>query len=140
MKAADQPNPTIEALLALIADFSKSHPVDPKRFYVTGISLGGFGTWDMLGRAPEKIAAAIPICGGGDPAMAPKFKDVPIWAFHGEADPVVPVSVTIDMIEALKQAGGSPKVTTYPGVEHESWKITYDDPKVIRWMFDQKKK
>ena len=140
LKAADQPNPTIEALLALVADFSKSHPVDPNRFYVTGISMGGFGTWDMVGRAPEKIAAAIPICGGGDPKLAEKFKDVPIWAFHGEADPVVPLAATTDMIDALKKAGGSPKVTVYPGVQHESWKPAYDDPELIRWLFDQKKK
>ena len=83
------------------------------------------------------IAAAVPICGGGDPSQAIKFKEVPIWAFHGEADPVVPVKSTREMISALEAAGGKPKATYYPEVEHDSWTRTYDDPAVIRWIFDQ---
>lgn len=137
LSAADQPNALLEAILALVDQTTATQPVDEKRFYLTGISMGGFATWDMLGRAPNRIAAAIPICGGGDPSQVAKFKDVPIWAFHGEADPVVPVKTTREMISALEAVGGKPKATYYPGVEHDSWTRTYDDPAVIRWLFDQ---
>jgi predicted peptidase len=135
--AADQPNPLMENLLALVTDIQGKHPADPKRFHVTGISMGGFGTWDLLGRAPGRIASAIPICGGGEPAHAAKFKDVPVWAFHGEADEVVPVSATRNMIEALEKAGGRPKATYYPGVGHDSWSRTYDNLEVIRWLLER---
>lgn len=140
LKAAKEPNPRLEAVLALVADFSRTHPVDPKRFYVTGISMGGFGTWDLLGRVPEKIAAAMPICGGGDPSIVSRFKDVPVWAFHGDIDPTVPVAATKDMVAALEKAGGTPKMTIYPGVKHDSWTMTYDNPETIRWLFSQRKK
>ncbi len=137
---AKEPNPRLEAVLALVEEFSKTHPVDPKRFYVTGISMGGFGTWDLMGRAPEKIAAALPICGGGDPSIVSRYKDVPVWTFHGDADPTVPVAATTDLIEALEKAGGKPKLTIYPGVKHDSWTMTYDNPEAIRWLFSQKQK
>lgn len=140
LSAADQPNAKLEALLALVDQTMKNQPVDRKRFYVTGLSMGGYGTWDLLGRAPEKIAAAVPICGGGDPSLAARFKDVPIFAFHGEKDSEVPVAATRNMIAALKRAGGNPKVTYYPGVDHVSWTMTYDNPAVIRWMFAQRRK
>ena len=136
LNAAGQPNALLEAVLALVTDIQKNHPVDPKRLHVTGISMGGFGTWDLLGRAPGRIASAIPICGGGEPTLAAKFKDVPVWAFHGEADEVVPVSATRNMIEALEKAGGKPKSTYYPGVGHDSWTRTYDNPEVIRWLLE----
>lgn len=137
LNAADQPNPLMDNVLALIAEIQSKHPVDPKRFHVTGISMGGFGTWDLLARAPGRIASAIPICGGGDPTLAEKFKNVPIWAFHGEADEVVPVQGTRNMITALEKAGGKPKVTYYPEVGHDSWTRTYKDIDVIRWMLEQ---
>ena len=134
---ADKPNPLLAAILALVDDSEAKNPIDPKRFYVTGLSMGGFATWDLLGRVPDRIAAAIPICGGGDPTLAERFKDVPIWAFHGEMDASVPVLRTHEMIAALEKTGGKPKSTFYPGVNHDSWTRTYNDPAVIRWMLDQ---
>jgi predicted peptidase len=134
LSAANQPNALLENVLALVGQLQKEHPIDPKRLHVTGISMGGFGTWDLLARAPGRIASAIPICGGGDPALAKKFKHVPVWAFHGEADDVVPVEGTRKMIEALEKAGGKPKATYYPGVGHDSWTRTYDNPEVLRWL------
>ena len=128
------------AVLTLVDATIKTAAVHPKRFYVTGLSMGGFGTWDLLGRVPTRIAAAIPICGGGDPSLAAKFKDVPIWAFHGEADPIVPVQGTRDMITALEKAGGKPKATFYPAVQHDSWTQTYKDQEVLRWLFAQRQK
>ena len=137
LSAADEPNALLDTVLALVAETQKSHPIDPKRLHVTGISMGGFGTWDLLGRATDQFASAVPICGGGDPALAGKFKDTPIWAFHGEADDVVPVQGTRDMVAALEKAGGKPKVTYYPETGHNSWTRTYQNPEVIRWMLSQ---
>ena len=139
LTSADKPNALLEAVIALVGETMKNQPVDPKRFYVTGLSMGGFASWDLLGRASEKIAAAIPICGGGDQALVAKYKEIPVWAFHGEADPTVPAKATREMIAALEKAGGKPKATFYPDVQHDSWTQTYADPEVIRWLFAQRK-
>jgi predicted peptidase len=136
LNAAGKPNVLLDNLLALVTSIQKEHPVDLKRLHITGISMGGFGTWDLLARAPDRIASAIPICGGGEPALTNKFKNVPVWAFHGEADEVVPASATHNMIDALKKAGGKPKSTYYPGVGHDSWTRTYDNLEVIRWLLE----
>jgi predicted peptidase len=134
LSAADQPNTLLEAVLSLVTEIQKNHPVDPKHFHVTGISMGGFGTWDLLGRATDRIASAVPICGGGSPLLAARFKDIPVWAFHGEADDVVPVQATRDMIETLEKAGGKPKATYYPETGHDSWTHTYENPELLRWF------
>jgi predicted peptidase len=139
LAAATEPNALLEAVLALVSESVKKHPIDPARIHVTGISMGGFATWDLLGRAPRLFASAVPICGGGDPRLADRFKDIPIRAFHGETDPVVPVQATRGMIEALEKAGGKPLVTYYPAVEHDSWTRTYANPEVIRWMLGHHK-
>ena len=140
LSEGEKPNQLLDAVLALVDDTTKNQPVDAKRFYVTGLSMGGYGTWYLLGSVPGRIAAAVPICGGGDPSLAAKFKDVPIHAFHGEADPVVPVCATKDMISAVEKAGGKPAATYYPGVQHDSWTKAYNDPELIRWMFEQHQK
>lgn len=139
LTATNQPNSLLEAVMALVTEIQKTQPVDAKRLHVTGISMGGFATWDLLGRAPDRISSAVPICGGGDPSLAAKFREVPIWAFHGEADNVVPVRGTRDMIDALEKAGAKPKATYYPKAGHDSWTPTYDNLEVIRWMLDQSK-
>ena len=140
LSAAAKPNALLEAVVELVDETTATQPVDPKRFYLTGISMGGFATWDLLGRIPGKIAAAIPICGGGDPLLISKYKEVPIWSFHGEADTAVPVKSTREMISALETAGAKPKVTYYPEVGHDCWTQTYNDPAVIRWILDQRQK
>jgi len=134
---ADLPNPLLDAVMKLVDDKIKRHPVDPKRFHVTGLSMGGFGTWELLARAPKRIASAVPICGGGDPKTARKFRHVPVWAIHGEADRVVPVERTRAMVQAMEKAGGKPKITCYPAVGHDSWTRSYGNPEVIRWMLEQ---
>lgn len=130
---------TIKLVLELIASLQKEYRIDQQRQYVTGLSMGGYGAWDLITRHPEMWAAAVPVCGGGDEAVAAKSVKVPVWAFHGDQDTVVKPHRSRKMIEALKKAGGEPRYTEYPGVGHNSWAPAYSDPKMIEWMFAQKK-
>lgn len=126
---------TMEIVDQLIENFS----VDTDRIYITGMSMGGFGTWDALARWPERFAAAIPVCGGGAPSTAERFADVPIWVAHGADDPTVPAVMSRQMVEALQDADAQPGYTEYPGVGHFSWLQTYSDEYMIDWLFSQKK-
>lgn len=128
-----------DLVLALIDSVSKEFRIDKKRLYLTGLSMGGYGTWELLSRKPDLFAAAVPICGGGDPKKADKLTKIPIWCFHGDKDTAVKVEKSRDMIEAIKKAGGEPKYTEYKGVAHDSWTQTYRDAKVHDWLFAQKK-
>jgi predicted peptidase len=135
----DQLAPALAAALKAVDALRKEFPIDDHRIYITGLSMGGYGTWDALAKRPELFAAAAPICGGGKPEAVSKFKDVPIWAFHGADDKTVPVEQSREMIEALKAAGAKPKYTEYPGVGHNSWAQTYADPAFYEWLFAQRK-
>jgi predicted peptidase len=134
-------NPTLPLKLALelVEKLAAELPVDGSRIYMTGLSMGGFGTWDAIARRPDFFAAALPVCGGGDVTQAPKLTHLPIWTFHGDKDITVLPSRTITMIEAIRKAGGKPKMTIYPGVNHFSWQPAYADPDVMAWLFAQKK-
>lgn len=134
-----KPSEAMASVFDLIDSFIKTKPVDPKRIYITGLSMGGYGTWDAIQRRPELFAAAVPICGGGDPILAKQIQVVPIWAFHGDKDEAVKVERSRQMIEALKDVGAEPKYTEYKGVGHDSWTKTYKDPAVYEWMFAQRK-
>jgi beta-glucanase (GH16 family)/predicted esterase len=133
------PSHAMGLAIDLLKETMGTLPVDPQRVYVTGLSMGGFGTWDILQRMPDVIAAAMPVCGGGDTHMTEKMTNVPIWAFHGGRDTVVKTQRTRDMIAAIKKVGGSPKYTEYEGVGHNSWSATYSDQAVLKWMFQQRK-
>ena len=133
-------SPVEANLLKVIADIRKEFNIDSKRLYITGLSLGGFGTWDILSRYPDMFAAAAPVCGGGDPTKAVRFAKVPIWAWHGEVDGTVNLEMSKKMIEALKAAGGDPKLTIVPNVGHDSWWTAYESPELWDWMFKQIKK
>jgi lysophospholipase L1-like esterase/predicted esterase len=113
--------------------------VDTARIYLTGLSLGGYATWHLAGKRPELFAAAVPICGGGRPEDKARLATLPIWAFHGDADPTVSVEQSRKMVEAIKQAGGEPKLTEYPGVRHDSWTRTYADGAMHEWLFAQRR-
>lgn len=126
-------------LLELIEKLCREQPIDRKRIYLTGLSMGGYGTWDLLCRKPELFAAGLPICGGGDETKAGRLTKIPIWAFHGDKDTAVKVERSRNMIEAIKKAGGKPRYTEYAGVAHDSWTRTYRDAKVVDWLFEQKK-
>jgi predicted peptidase len=132
-----QPTKPMQMVIELIEKISKDYRIDQSRIYITGLSMGGYGTWDLLARFPEKFAAAVPICGGGATASAKAFKHVPIWAFHGALDAVVPPMESRKMIAALQQAGGVPGYTEYPDIEHNSWEEAYKEPHLIHWLFKQ---
>ncbi|HZL89739.1 MAG TPA: prolyl oligopeptidase family serine peptidase [Pirellulaceae bacterium] len=127
-----------DELAKLVEHVANTYQVDPKRMYVTGLALGGTGTWDMLAKHPGKFAAAVPICGPGDPAAAEKMKGTPIWVFHGAKDQSVPIAKSEEMVEAIKKAGGNVKFTVYPEATHDSWTETYNNDEVYKWLLEQK--
>lgn len=131
------PSASMSLLLGLIDSVNQTLPIDRRRIYITGISMGGFGTWDLLMRRPDEFAAAIPICGGGDETSAHVIRDIPVWVFHGGDDQVVKTHRSRNMIEALEGVAGRPRYTEYPGVGHDSWTVTYDNPEVLQWLFEQ---
>lgn len=123
----------------LVDKLMQELPIDTTRFYVTGLSMGGFGTWEYIQRFPDKVAAAVPVCGGGDLSKAQKISEIPIWAFHGALDEVVIPEFSRKMIDSLRAEGGKPGYTEYPDVTHGSWKRAYADPNMIPWLFEQRK-
>jgi predicted peptidase len=128
----------LRMVVEIVKSVSKESSIDPVRVYVMGLSMGGFGTWDLITRHPDLFAAAVPICGGGDPYKA-KAISAKVWAFHGAADNVVPTGGTREMIDALKQAKKDPKYSEYPGVGHASWVNAWNEKELIEWLLRQKK-
>ncbi len=129
-------------LIQLLDRLENELQIDRSRVYVTGLSMGGYGTWRLVAAHPERFAAAVPICGGAasDPEkMAKTLRQVPIWAFHGGQDKVVPLSKSEKMVSAIQRAGGDVKLTVYPDVEHNSWQPTYDNPQVFEWLLEHRK-
>lgn len=127
----------IPAALEALEAFIEDHPVDRARIYVTGQSMGGFGSFGAVAARPDLFAAAMPVCGGWDPKDAAKMKGVAFWIFHGGADRTVPVEMSRAMVKALEDAGAKPEFTEYPGVGHNSWSRTYADAKAWTWLFAQ---
>lgn len=137
----EEPSENMALVMELIDRVAAEYPVNKRRIYVTGLSMGGYGTWDLISRCPDKFAAAAPICGGGDEQQASKLVNMPIWVFHGADDTTVPPERSRNMVNAIKEAGGTKiKFTEYPGVGHGSWKPAYADPELMAWMFKQKKR
>ena len=134
-----QPSESMSLALALLDKTIAEFPVDRSRIYVTGISMGGYGTWDAVQRRPELFAAAMPICGGGDTHLAWKIRDVPIWAWHGDRDTVVPFSRSRDMVAALWAVDGRIRYTEVPDCGHDVWKPAYASEDALKWLFDQHK-
>lgn len=127
------------ALNALLDEIIANHRVDRDRIYLTGLSMGGFGTWSLAAAHPERFAAIAPICGGGNLRDARRLKGLPIWVFHGAKDEVIPLSRSEDMVKAVKEAGGDVKFTIYPDVGHDSWTMTYENPELYDWLLAHKK-
>jgi predicted peptidase len=130
--------PDAERALAILDEVQKTYKTDTKRVYLTGLSMGGGGTWSLAAAYPDRWAAIVPICGGGDPANAEKIKGIPCWCFVGDRDGVVKNSR--DMIEALKKAGGEPRYSEYPYVGHNSWDSAYVTPELYPWLLSNKLK
>ncbi|HEX4997692.1 MAG TPA: prolyl oligopeptidase family serine peptidase [Terriglobia bacterium] len=130
-----------EALLAveIVEALKREFPIDPDRVYVAGQSNGGFGVWSLITERPDLFAAAIPLCGGGDPKRAAALVHMPIWAFHGDRDDVIPVSYSRDMIAAIRKAGGFPKYTEYKGVDHNVWTPAFREAGLVDWLFAQRR-
>jgi predicted peptidase len=129
-----------EALSALLDHLEKTLRVDPDRIYVTGLSMGGFGTWELAIRNPNRFAAIVPICGGGEPIFTREITHLPVWVFHGAKDEVVPLEYSQRMVKALKKYGSkSVKFKIYKHAKHDSWTKTYANPKVFAWMLEQKR-
>jgi len=130
-----------DELIRLVDHVQKNLNVDPQRLYVTGLSMGGFGTWRLAAAYPDRFAAAVPICGGGEPEkMAEPLSRVPIWAFHGAKDPVVPVAQTQRMVDAIREHNGDVRLTIYPEVQHNSWAATYDNAELYTWLLAHRRK
>ena len=116
------------------------HQVDLDRVYLTGLSMGGFGTWDWAAENPEKFAAIAPICGGGNPNNVWKIRHIPTWVFHGDSDVVVPLQMSDVMVEGMKAMDADVQFTVYPNVGHDSWTETYDNEKLYEWFLSHSRK
>lgn len=136
-----QPSPTkpMKLLMELINEAILKLPIDTNRIYITGLSMGGFGTFDAILRYPDLFAAAVPVCGGGDVSKAQSISHIPIWIFHGALDKTVKPELSQNMVEALTKAGANPGFTQYPDAGHFSWLAAYSDEMMIDWLFEQQK-
>lgn len=132
----EKPSKPMQAAIEMFEKEIAAAPVDRSRLYVSGISMGGYGTWDILQRFPEKFAAALPICGGGDTNLAARLVDIPIRVVHGDKDGAVPVSRSRSMVEALRAAGGTKiDYIEHAGAGHDVWTRTYNDVANLDWLF-----
>lgn len=132
-----EPSVPLSATSELLAHLEGSLPIDTDRIYICGLSMGGFGTWDALQRHPKRFAAAIPMCGGGDPAEVSKLTEIPIWVFHGDADAAVKVQRSRAMVAAIQNLNGKVIYTEYPGIGHNNWTMTAQNRLVWDWLFAQ---
>lgn len=126
-----------DTVVWLTKEIIENYSVDTERVYLTGLSMGGFGTWSTAVKYPQMYAAIAPICGGGDPSKAHRIKDIPIWVFHGAKDDIVPFGRSEEMYEALKEYGNI-EFTVYPEANHDSWTETYENPEFYEWLLSHK--
>ena len=126
-------------LYALLQNCKQKYRVDRNRIYLTGLSMGGFGTWSLAIEHPEEFAAIVPICGGGDTTDIWKLRHTAVWCFHGARDKNVPLALDQEMIRALQVYNPSAKLTIYPDAEHDSWTVTYNNDSLYQWLLSQKK-
>ena len=130
---------TMTLVLEMLDSLQKEFSIDPARLYVTGQSMGGAGTWDIILRNPNLFAAAVPVCANNDPSQAKRVAHMPIWVFHGENDKTVPTKASRDIVAALRELGSKVKYTEFPGVGHGSWGPAWADEELIPWLFKQRK-
>ncbi|MCA8960961.1 MAG: prolyl oligopeptidase family serine peptidase [Planctomycetes bacterium] len=128
-----------DLLIALLDHLETELRIDPDRVYLTGASLGGFGAWNLACVHPERFAAVAPVCGWGYPAEVRRMQDIPVWAFHGGEDWIVPIEEGRAMVDALRDAGGSARFTVYDDVGHGAWHRAYRDPELYEWLLAQRR-
>jgi predicted peptidase len=128
-----------ETLINLLDEIVARYDVDTERIYLTGLSMGGYGSWALASEYPDRFAAVVPICGGGSRMMSLTLKDVPIWAFHGAKDSVVPLKESKEMVDAINARGGNAKLTVYPDANHDSWTQTYDNQELYDWLLQYRR-
>lgn len=133
------PSLPMRLTMVLLDALEKEFSIDPARRYVTGLSMGGFGTLDLCVRRPGAIAAAAPICGGADDSRAIQMAGVAFWLFHGSNDGAVPVARSRSAAESLRKAGAKVKYTEYAGMGHDAWTRAYDEPGLVEWLFSQRR-
>jgi predicted peptidase len=128
-----------EVLNALLDEVIGQLPVDPDRMYLTGLSMGGYGTWALATEYPDRFAAIAPVCGAGDVDRVCALKNVPVWAFHGAKDNVVPLKGDQETVDALKKCGGEVSLTVYPDAGHDAWTQTYANPDLYAWFLKHRR-
>lgn len=134
---SEHPSANAEAVLLLIGDLCKRLPIDPRRIYLVGQSMGAFGVWDLAARRPDLFAAALPVCGGGDPAQAAAFRTLPLWTFHGASDEIIPVTRTREMAEAIRAAPAPGfRYTEYAAAGHDQCsELAFTERDLADWLF-----
>ena len=129
---------TEQPVLELLDDLEKRYRVDADRIYLTGLSMGGYGSWHFSAKAPERFAAVVPICGGGVPYLTRSLKSMPVWAFHGAKDSVVPLNESERLIKVIESNGNkNAKLTVYPEANHDSWTAAYNTNELYEWLLSQ---
>ena len=127
-------------LIELLDHIIQTHSIDQDSMCLTGLSMGGYGSWQMAADHPRRFASVVPVCGGGDPRDAEKLKALPIWVFHGDQDSAVPFQRSVEMVDAIKQAGGTKiRFTSLEHIGHNCWSATYATPELFQWISQQKK-
>lgn len=139
VKSSEHPTKAMSKVIGMLESLLPNEAIDNDRIYLSGLSMGGFGSFDLLSRKPNTFAAAVTICGGADLAKVSNYKHVPIWNAHGTKDPVVPVALSRDLVESLENVGGNIKYTEYPDGDHLVWDNIYNNPELIPWLFSQKR-
>lgn len=129
----------LSAVVELLEELRGKYPIDPRRVYLIGLSMGGFGVWDLLSRWPDRFAAAVVICGGADENAVGAARDVPVWAFHGADDPEVRVARSHNAVAALRAVGGTACYKEYPQVGHDSWVHAFAEPDLLPWLFSHRR-
>jgi predicted peptidase len=127
------------SLARLLDEIERISRIDPNRVIVTGLSMGGSGTWALALAQPHRFAAIAPICGSGDPTQVNLIRHLPVWVFHGARDPVVPLARSEEMVDALRQCGGDVRFTVYPDAEHDSWTPAYAEPELYQWFLSRRR-
>jgi predicted peptidase len=133
----DRLSPELTLVVEILEAVKSQYSIDATRIYVAGQSDGGYGTWNLITQKPDLFAAAIPLCGGGDPQTARRIANMPIWVFHGRRDYVIPVEHSRKMVEAIRKAGGRPRYTEYARIGHDIWDQAFSEPEIVSWLFAQ---